>query len=134
MSQSGQSEIGRIAWVDLTVKRAGRLRDFYREVVGWTSSEVDMGEYSDYNMNLPGSGETVAGVCHARGVNAGLPPAWLIYITVRDLEESLNRCVDLGGFLVSGPKNMAGQGRYCVIEDPAGAVVALFEPSAEPPA
>jgi hypothetical protein len=134
MSESKEAESGRIAWVDLTVRDAEPVRDFYREVVGWTSSQVDMGEYSDYSMNLPGSGETVAGVCHARGVNADLPPVWLIYVTVRNLDESLNRCVELGGFLVSGPKDMAGQGRYCVIEDPAGAVVALFEPGAKTPA
>ena len=34
----------------------------------------------------PGAAQPVSGICHARGSNADLPPVWLIYITVADLE------------------------------------------------
>jgi predicted enzyme related to lactoylglutathione lyase len=70
-----------------------------------------------------------ATVCHARGSNAGLPPVWLIYITVASLEESLRRCEASGGKVRIPPHSFGSQGRYAVIEDPAGAVAALFEPS-----
>jgi hypothetical protein len=30
--------------------------------------------------------------------------------------------------VLAAPRNFGGQGRYCVIRDPAGAVAALFEP------
>ena len=33
-----------------------------------------------------------------------------------------------GADVIETPKEMAGYGRMCVIEDPAGAVCALFEP------
>ncbi len=79
-------------------------------------------------MKAPGSGKCMAGICHARGVNADLPPQWMIYIDVEDIDESIRKCTSLGGKIVTGPKNFAGQGRYCVIQDPAGAVAALFEP------
>ena len=36
-------ETGSMAWIDLTVKNAETVRDFYSAVVGWTSEEVDMG-------------------------------------------------------------------------------------------
>ncbi|UCE03680.1 MAG: hypothetical protein JSW67_05710 [Candidatus Latescibacterota bacterium] len=71
----------------------------------------------------------MAGVCHARGGNVGLPAQWLIYITVSDLDASIARCSELGGKVVVPAKGYGGQGRYCVIEDPARAVVALFEPA-----
>ena len=45
------------------------------------------------------------------------------------MDASAERCVELGGRLVVPPKEMGGHGSYCVIEDPAGAVVALFEPA-----
>jgi len=120
--------IGSINWFDLTVDAAERVRDFYRDVVGWRSTGVDMGGYDDFCMNLPEGGSTVAGICHARGPNAGLPPVWLVYITVKDVERSAARCRDLGGTVVAGPKDMGSMGRYCVIRDPAGAVAALFQP------
>ena len=118
--------IGSIGWADLTVEHADMVRDFYKEVVGWTTTDVDMGGYSDYCMNQPGDGKSTAGVCHARGTNKGLPPVWLMYITVEDLEKSKARAVELGGKVLhesGGEKN-----RFCVIEDPAGAVAALYQP------
>ncbi len=119
---------GSIMWTDLTVANAAEIRDFYKQVVGWESTPLDMGGYSDFCMGPADA--PVAGVCHARGSNANLPPQWLIYITVDDLDHSIEQCTRLGGRLVDGPREMSG-GRFCAIQDPAGAVCALFQP---PPA
>ena len=78
-------------------------------------------------MVAPGTGEDVAGVCHARGSNANLPAQWLVYIVVEAVDRSLEECVGLGGEVVAGPRSM-GAGRFCVIKDPAGAVCALVQP------
>jgi predicted enzyme related to lactoylglutathione lyase len=118
---------GTVGWTDLTVRNAERVRDFYSEVVGWKYDPVDMGGYSDYTM-LSSDGSGSAGVCHARGVNTGLPAQWLIYITVDNIEVSIGRCTHLGGKVIAGPKGMGGTSKYCVIEDPAGAVCALYQP------
>ncbi len=123
----GKPAYGSIGWIDLTVKQAKVVKDFYRAVTGWQSENVSMGEYNDYNM-LREDGEPVAGVCHARGGNSELPAQWLIYINVADLDNSIDECIRLGGNVISGPKGMGEYGRYCVIKDPAGAVCALFEP------
>lgn len=119
--------LGRIGWIDMTVDDASGLRDFYAAVVGWDSGAVSMGEYDDYSMLAPGSGDCVAGICHARGSNAALPPGWLIYITVKDVDASAAACVDNGGELVVEPRGLAG-GRFCVIRDPGGSVAALYQP------
>lgn len=129
MSDSSKPETGSVGWIDLTVDDAEEIRDFYAGVVGWQIEAVDMGGYSDFTMATPESGTAMAGVCHARGTNAGLPPAWMIYITVADLDASLAACREHGGEVIAGPKEMPGQGRYAHIRDPAGAVAALFEPA-----
>lgn len=126
MSETAKPEIGAIGWTDLTVDNADEIRDFYCEITGWRPSPVDMGGYSDYNMNAPASGEAKAGVCHARGANAGLPAQWLIYITVEDVDRSARLAVEKGGKIIAAPKDMGDMGRYCVIQDPAGAVAGLF--------
>jgi predicted enzyme related to lactoylglutathione lyase len=127
LSEKKKPEIGSIAWTDLTVEDAENVRDFYSEVVGWKPSPVSMGDYSDFNMNAPESQNPAAGICHARGSHADLPAQWMIYIIVADIEKSTSRCRELGGKLLTPIKNMGGQGRYCVIQDPAGAVAALYE-------
>ena len=118
-------QVGTIMWQDLTVQNAEQVRDFYSEVVGWKTSPFDMGGYDDYNMSDPASDKTVAGICHARGEDANIPPQWLIYITVADVDESVRQCIKLGGKVIDGPRPI-GDSTFCVIQDPAGAVAALI--------
>lgn len=120
---------GAIGWIDLTVPDAEEVRDFYTAVAGWRAAPVSMGNYADYAMHPAGDGEPVAGICHARGVNAGLPRQWLVYITVTDLDGSLQACLARGGAILRDPTGMGEMGRFAVIRDPAGAVAALFEPA-----
>ena len=127
MTTPEQPRIGSIVWQDLTVSNAPEVRDFYCQVVGWTYTDHDMEEYNDFNINLPGTAETVAGICHARGTNANIPPQWLVYISVADVAESARRCEELGGKVIDGPRTMGGA-TFCVIQDPAGAIAALFGP------
>jgi predicted enzyme related to lactoylglutathione lyase len=127
MSEPVHDEVGSIGWLDLTVEHAAETRDFYRAVVGWTSAAVDMGGYDDWVMNTPSSGMAVSGICHARGANAGLPAQWLVYVTVASLDRSLARCAELGGTLLTPVRDMGLHGRFAVIRDPAGAVMALRE-------
>ena len=130
MSGSDKPAVGTLAWRDLTVSDAEQVRDFYKSVAGWGADSVDMGDYSDFTMTAPGSGDAVAGICHARGSNARLPAQWLMYVVVEDVERSARSCVELGGRVIDGPRGLAG-GRFCVIEDPAGAVCALFQTAAQ---
>ena len=120
-------DIGKIGWLDLTIPDAGRAREFYRKVVGWTSQGVDMGGYEDFTLHAA-SGQPVAGLCNARGLNVSLPPVWLPYFTVADVVMSARNAEVLGGRLRS-PVRSAGMGRFCVVEDPTGAICALFEPN-----
>lgn len=117
---------GSIGWVDLTVPDAVAVRDFYHEVVGWGHSAVDMGGYDDFCMLSPADGRSIAGVCHARGINADLPAQWLVYVVVDDVERAAARARDLGGDVIAGPRDL-GAGRFCVVRDPAGAVLALYQ-------
>ena len=126
---SDKPEIGSITWFDLTMPNAEEVKSFYKEVVGWKSENVNMGEYNDFNMQSPDSGETKTGICHKRGGNVDFPSQWLIYITVKNVDESAKLCKENGGNVLVDQKEMSGHGRYCVIEDPAGAVCALYTPS-----
>lgn len=119
-------QTGKIGWIDITVENATGLRDFYSDVVGLSPEAVSMGEYDDFNMTMPASGEPVCGICHARGSNKDLPGGWLVYFMVADVEASAAACVAKGGKLLVEPRGLAG-GRFCVIEDPSGATAALYQ-------
>jgi predicted enzyme related to lactoylglutathione lyase len=128
MNEKQKPELGSITWCDLTVSNADEVKDFYSKVVGWIPDPVSMGDYDDFSMIAPESGKVAAGVCHTKGTNAKLPPQWLIYITVQDVDKSVEQCILLGGKVIAEPRTIPGYGRYCVIQDPAGAACALFKP------
>lgn len=117
--------IGAVNWFDLTVQNADVLKNFYKEVVGWNEESFSMGEYNDFLMKDV-NGNAIAGICNAKGGNKDLPPFWLIYINVKNLDDSLDSCKRLNGKQVSEIRNY-DEGRYCIIEDCAGAFAALYE-------
>lgn len=119
--------VGTIPWVDLAVPNAEGIRDFYEAVVGWTNMPISMGDYSDYSMMPPNSEQAVAGICHARGVNASLPPVWMVYIIVENLDASMETVRQKGGTILLEPRSNEPGQRFCVLRDPAGAIAALYE-------
>lgn len=126
MSDMPRPVPGTVGWFDLTVPDAPAVRDFYAKVVGWTAQPLAMGGYEDYVMTAPG-GVPVGGVCHARGANADIPPVWIPYVSITDLDASLEACRAGGGTVVAGPRGGGTAGRYAIIRDPAGAVLALHQ-------
>jgi len=127
-SPDASARVGCISWLDLTVSDASATRDFYRHVVDWSVQAVQMEDasesYADYNM-LGADGKPAAGVCHARGVNSGLPPVWMIYLPVGDLGESLRRVRDGEGKIIKATRGTDGEYVYAVVQDPVGACLAL---------
>jgi predicted enzyme related to lactoylglutathione lyase len=128
MENEEKYPLGQIGWIDLTAPNADTIREFYRKVVGWRSEPVAMDDYEDYNMIPAGSEEPTAGICHALGVNANLPPVWMIYVTVENLQVSMQQCVENGGKIIADPSQWGEDAKICVIQDPAGAYMALYQP------
>ncbi|MCR9159907.1 MAG: VOC family protein [bacterium] len=122
-----RAKAGRIAWLDLTVHDADAARDFYAAVIGWTpdpaSMKDDAGAYSDYCM-LAG-GQAVAGVCHARGPNLGLPPVWMLYVPVGDLNASIAAIEPSGGSVLEVMRGKGDAPTGVILRDPIGAHMAL---------
>jgi len=54
-------------------------------------------------------------------LNADLPPQWLIYVPVKSLSRSMAACRRLGGKILQKRKQL------CLIQDPAGAVMMLWQ-------
>ena len=117
---------GQIEWVDLTVDNAEEVSEFYSRVVGWEKEPVELENYHDFNMKSSVDAGPVAGVCHRKGVSKDLPAQWLLYVSVENLDQSLKSCTQLGGKILQEARFL-GEDRFAVIQDPAGAVMALYE-------
>ncbi|RPD41365.1 VOC family protein [Chitinophaga barathri] len=117
---------GTLIGLDLTVNDAETVSQFYHKVIGWEIGAQKMGDYEDYFMKNPDTGDIIAGICHARGGNKDLPPVWLAYIQVADLDASLAQVEKLGGKIMSEKKKAGEMGSYVLVQDPAGAFFMLW--------
>lgn len=122
------ARVGRISWVDLTVADTAAACAFYRQVFGWSVRIVEMEDAAerctDYEMPAD-DGNPAAGIRHARGANAELPPVWMIQLPVGDLAESLRRVQDEGGTVIRATRGADGRCTYAAVRDPVGACLAL---------
>ena len=123
-----KTDIGKIQWFDLTVPEAEDIRDFYVEVCGWSAANHDMGGYADYVMQNE-EGEPVAGVCHARGVNAKLPAAWMPYVLVEDIDQTLEKAKARGAEIIDDRR----EANLAIIRDPAGAYIGFWQQEPQRP-
>ncbi|MDN3357735.1 VOC family protein [Actinomadura sp. DC4] len=113
-------------FMDLRTADADVSRRFYTDLFGWRVADV------------PAGAEPVPMFVDADGAWGGLTrlaadddrrPQWVPYVSVTDLEDAAKRATDLGARVVR-PRVDLPVGSVTVIEDPAGATVALWEPSA----
>jgi predicted enzyme related to lactoylglutathione lyase len=120
------------AWIDLTVPDAARSRAFYADVLGVATSGIPVGgedaRYEDFCLHREEGGAPLAGVCHARGDNAGLPPVWIPYFTVASVDDAFARAIERGASAVRAPST-CGWGRMAFVRDPDGAVFAIVAPA-----
>jgi uncharacterized protein len=58
----------------------------------------------------------------------GVPPHWLLYISVADADETAAKVAPAAGKVIAGPFDVMEFGRMAVLQDPAGAAIALWQP------
>jgi len=119
---------GQFFWADLTTDSADTLKEFYKNVIGWQEQAVPMkdvtGSYADYAMKID-QDTAVSGICHHRGTNLGIPPQWILYIQVENVEVSLRKCLESGGKLVHENRKQDGSYNYVIVQDPVGALFGM---------
>jgi predicted enzyme related to lactoylglutathione lyase len=115
------------AWEELHSPDPEAAARFYGAVVGWGSSEMDMGELGTYRLLERADGQSVAGIFPRSSDRPG-PASWLPYLAAEDVDAASARAVELGATTHVEPTTMPGVGRFATFADPAGASFGLFTP------
>lgn len=117
---------GTFCWADLGTPDADAAKRFYTGLFGWDAEDRPMGPDAVYTMFYL-DGKAVAAL-YQDPQQAGTPPHWLSYISVDGADDVARRAADLGGTLLMDAFDVLDVGRMALIQDPSGAVVALWEP------
>jgi len=60
----------------------------------------------------------------------GILPHWFSYVSVEDADATASRACELGGTVFGEAFDIDGDGRMVVVQDPAGAVLGVWQPRA----
>jgi uncharacterized protein len=115
---------GHAVWRELLANDVGAELRFYAELFGWKEARtMDMGANGTYRIYGKG-GEEFGGMMN-RPTDYPLPPHWLYYFHVADLDAAIARVRRAGGKVWMGPMPIPTGNRIAQCADPQGAVFAL---------
>ncbi len=118
---------GTFCWNELVTPDPDASAAFFAALLGWRRDDQEMptGPYT-----LFWQGETMAaGMMDLKQMPEGVPPHWMSYIAVADVDALAARVAELGGQVHMPPTDIPNVGRFCVIADPGGAVISLITTS-----
>jgi len=121
----GAPEVGDASWHELMTTDMAAAMKFYEDVFGWQPTEsMDMGPMGKYQMfNRPHG--MIGGMMNRPPEMANVPPNWLIYFRVPDVDIAAERIKANGGQILSGPMDVPGGDRVLAATDPQGAAFGL---------
>jgi predicted enzyme related to lactoylglutathione lyase len=118
---------GEFTWSELVTTDHESAFVFYSKLFGWKKvRDHDMGPMGKYL--IYGNGGRDLGGMFTKPKDMPMPPAWLYYVQVADLDATLERAKAKGAKVLNGPMEVPGGARIVQLMDPQGAAFALHEP------
>ncbi|WP_133140132.1 VOC family protein [Legionella genomosp. 1] len=119
--------VGNFCWNELATPDVSAAKEFYGKLLGWQFTEQVTGDMVYNFIKIPGSDDLggIWGIPKDR--QNEIPPHWMGYILVEDLEDKLEKATELGG-TVKMPVTPVGEiGYFAILVDPTGAHIALWQ-------
>jgi uncharacterized protein len=116
---------GTLCWGDLSTSDTASAQKFYSGLFGWKfeSGEKDSSGY----LHIKNGEHFIGGLPPAKHLQPGVPPHWLAYFLVDDVDATANKAKEMGAKFFVPPMTMEGVGRMAIVADPQGAVFAIFK-------
>jgi uncharacterized protein len=117
--------VGRFVWHELHTSDRAKALKFYATLIGWETKEVPMGPGEPYGLCFL-NGKDHAGITKSQAP-AHVPPHWLPYIAVDDVDKTAEKIKALGGRVLMAPMDIPNVGRFAPVTDPQGAAFAIHK-------
>jgi len=120
---------GSICWFECGTKDVASAKAFYTKLFGWSAEDTPMpGDHPGVYTMLRKDGGDIAGMYDLNDPQfEGIPPHWMSYILVENVDESTERAKSLGATILNGPMDIPDVGRMTFFSDPTGAQLSMFQ-------
>ncbi|NEQ52546.1 MAG: VOC family protein [Leptolyngbya sp. SIO3F4] len=119
------NEVNTFCWTELQTRGADKAAEFYKTVFNW---ELEVDEKPPNYISASVKGHMNCGMFDMAKAPMpdNVPPRWVVYFNVSDLDTSLEVVKRLGGSVLMDPMDIE-PGRFTTVMDPQGAVVVLMQ-------
>jgi len=119
---------GNFCWFELGTTDLEGAKSFYGTLFGW-KVEVNADAGMPYAMGYA-DGACICGLYELSPEMTAnnVPPHWMTYVAVQDVDATAAKVGELGGAVVAGPFDVATHGRMAAFSDPTGAHVSAWQP------
>jgi hypothetical protein len=123
---AGPPRNGDMTWHELVTTDRDGAWSFYHGLFGWEKGNaMDMGPAGTYQMfNI--NGVPIGGMMN-KTPDMPMPPSWLYYAMVPDINAAADRVKAGGGQVINGPMEVPGGGWILQGVDPQGGMFALHQ-------
>ena len=129
MQEAVEYKPGTFCWEELGTSNAEAAKTFYTQLFGWSYVDNPMGPDMVYTMyKLDGKDVAASYELMPDQKAHGVPPNWTSYVSVADADKTVEKARAAGATILAGPFDVATYGRMATIQDPTGAVFALWQP------
>ena len=106
------------SWIELLTKDTASAEQFYKSLFGWTASEQDMGHMKYTTFKL--GDDYAAGMMQYVAEMGDMPIGWSTYVTVNDVDASVEKASGLGATVFMPPMDVPTVGRMAGMVSPQG--------------
>jgi predicted enzyme related to lactoylglutathione lyase len=128
MTHIDKHPAGSFCWIELATTDQKAAKDFYSSLFGWSPQDSPIGPSEFYTIFKLEGRDAAAGYTLREDQRAhGVPPNWMIYITVDSADQAAAKAKQLGATMVMPPFDVMDLGRMAVIQDPTGAHFCVWQ-------
>jgi predicted enzyme related to lactoylglutathione lyase len=119
---------GSFCWIELSTTDQNAAKTFYSSLFGWAINDIPMGPDGTYTIfKLQGGDVSAACTLRPEQRSQGVPPHWMIYVTVESADAAATRAAQSGGKVLAPAFDVMDVGRMSVIQDPTGAMFCVWQ-------
>lgn len=118
---------GETAWIECASADVEATKAHYARLCGWEYDAMEMAEGGTYWVARLGD-KMVAGIMSRDVIPYPVPPHWLVYLEVADMDAAVAACRETGGKVMREPFDVPGVGAIAIVAEPSGAAIGLLKP------
>ena len=117
--------VGEVSWHELATTDPDAALGFYHHLFGWVKTEaMDIGPAGTYQMFGRTNDRSLGGIFRKAPDTPG-PSAWLLYLSVDNVDARVEVVTRMGGQVLNGPMDVPGGDRVAQCMDPQGVAFAI---------